>query len=91
MSEQQRPPATNFTYTTEGGVSMDISVPGQLSDDQVNSWLDENIEEIEIEAGLKEPGFGPFTMGAVPTESVEQWTIRCQTSRGYARHRAWPS
>ena len=72
MSEQQRPPATNFTYTTEGGVSMDISVPGQLSDDQVNSWLDENIEEIEIEAGLKEPGFGPFTMGAVPTEAFEQ-------------------
>jgi len=72
VSEQQRPPATNFTYTTEGGVSMDISVPGQLSDDQVNSWLDENIEEIEIEAGLKEPGFGPFTMGAVPTEAFEQ-------------------
>ena len=72
MSEQQRPPATNFTYTTEGGVSMDISVPGQLSDDQVNSWLDENIEEIEIEAGLKEPGFGPVTMDFVPTESIER-------------------
>ena len=72
MSEQQQEQLTPITYITKEGVELSIDIPGTLTDEQVMEWVTENGEEVEISAGLREPGFGPFTMGAVPTESVER-------------------
>jgi hypothetical protein len=71
MSENQnQAKTTDFTYTTKDGVDLNVSVPGELSTDQISAWLDNNAEDMEIQAGLREPGFGPLTMGLVPTEAI---------------------
>ena len=41
------------------------------SDEEINDYVTKYGEEIEISAGVREPGFGPVTMGAVP-ESFER-------------------
>ena len=69
MSEQQK--TTDFVYTSEDGVEFDVSLPGERSQEEVLEWARTYGEETEIAAGIREPGFGPFTMGAVPTEAVE--------------------
>ena len=73
MSENQQPTeTTNFTYTTEEGVKFDVSLPGNLSDEEIVQWANQYGEETEIAAGLREPGFGPLTMGLVPGEPFER-------------------
>ena len=73
MSEnQQAPETTDIEYTNKDGIGFDISIPGKLNDEEIQAYLEKAVPEIEIAEGLREPGFGPFTMGAVPTEAVEQ-------------------
>ena len=73
MSENQQPAeVTNFTYTTEKGIAFDVSLPGNVSDEEMVEWANQYGEEIEISAGVTEPGFGPVTMDFVPTESIER-------------------
>ena len=42
------------------------------SDEDINAYVTKYGEEIEISAGVIEPGFGPVTMDFVPTESIER-------------------
>ena len=42
------------------------------SDEAINEYVTKYGEEIEISAGVREPGFGPLTMGLVPTEAIER-------------------
>ena len=42
------------------------------SDEDINAYVTKYGEEIEISAGVIEPGFGPVTMDFVPAESIEQ-------------------
>ena len=52
MSENQQPAeTTNFTYTTEEGVKFDVSLPGNLSDEEIVQWANQYGEETEIAAG----------------------------------------
>ena len=64
MSEQQK--TTDFVYTSEDGVEFNVSLPGERSQEEVLEWARTYGEETEIAAGIREPGFGPVTMGAVP-------------------------
>ena len=70
MSEQQK--TTDFVYTSEDGTEFNVSLPGELSQEEVLEWASTYGEETEIAAGIREPGFGPLTMGLVPTEAIER-------------------
>ncbi len=70
MSEQQK--TTDFVYTSEDGTEFNVSLPGELSQEEVLEWASTYGEETEIAAGIREPGFGPLTMGLVPGEPFER-------------------
>ena len=73
MSEnQQAPETTDVEYTNKDGIVFDISIPGKLNDAEIEAYLEKAVPEIEMAEGLREPGFGPLTMGLVPTESFER-------------------
>ena len=73
MSEnQQAPETTDVEYINKDGIEFDIRIPGKLNDEEIQAYLEKAVPEIEMAEGLREPGFGPFTMGAVPTEAIER-------------------
>ena len=73
MSEnQQAPETTDIEYTNKDGIQFDLRIPGKLNDEEIKAYLEKAVPEIEMAEGLREPGFGFLTMGAVPTESFEQ-------------------
>ncbi len=73
MSEnQQAPETTDIEYTNKDGIQFDLRIPGKLNDEEIKAYLEKAVPEIEMAEGLREPGFGFLTMGAVPTESFER-------------------
>ena len=56
----------------EGNLVGTVEFADTDTDAEIEAYLNKYGSELAIEAGLEEPGFGPLTMGLVPTEPFER-------------------
>ena len=59
-------------YTEDNTFVATVEFQDDATPEYISEYLEKYGPEMQYAEGLAEPGFGPFTMGAVPTESVER-------------------
>jgi len=58
-------------YTEDNTFVATVEFEDDATPEYISEYLEEYGPEMQYAEGLAEPGFGPITMGAVPTEAVE--------------------
>jgi hypothetical protein len=59
-------------YTEDNTFVATVEFQDDATPEYISEYLEKYGPEMQYAEGLAEPGFGPFTMGAVPTEAIER-------------------